>query len=44
MNREELLSVQGGISWAALAGIGGGIITFILGLFEGLTNPVKCGK
>lgn len=43
MTREELLDIKGGISWGLL-GFGGGLLTFLLGFLEGLTNPVKCGK
>ena len=43
MTREELMEVRGGISWGLL-GLGGGILTFLFGFLEGLTNPIKCGK
>lgn len=43
MSKEELTKVTGGVSWG-LWGIAGGIVAFILGFFEGVMNPVKCGK
>ena len=43
LSKEEMLNVTGGISWG-LWGIGGVIFTFILGFFEGVMNPIKCGK
>ena len=43
MTYEELKEVRGGISWG-LIGFGGGVLTFLLGFLEGLTNPLKCGK
>lgn len=43
MTNEELLEVRGEISFK-LWGIAGLIVTFILGFFEGVANPVKCGK
>ncbi len=43
MTEEELSEVTGGISWGLL-GLGGALVTFLLGFLEGITNPVKCGK
>ena len=43
MNKDELLEVKGGISWGLL-GVGGAIVTFLLGFLEGIVNPIKCGK
>ena len=43
MSKEELTLVKGGVSWG-LWGIAGAIATFILGICEGITNPIKCGK
>lgn len=43
MSNEELKEINGGISWG-LIGLGGTIVTFLLGFLEGLTNPVKCGR
>lgn len=43
MNNEELMNVKGGISWG-LIGLGGALLTFLLGFLEGYTNPIKCGK
>lgn len=43
LTNEELTEVYGGISWG-IWGVGGVIFTFILGFFEGVMNPIKCGK
>ncbi len=43
MKSEELREISGGISWGFI-GLGGTILTFLLGFLEGLTNPVKCGR
>lgn len=43
LTNEELTKVYGGISWG-IWGVGGVIFTFILGFFEGVMNPIKCGK
>jgi len=44
MTREELENVVGGISWGMLwTGIGAAV-TFLLGFFDGIANPIKCGK
>ncbi len=43
MTNEELINTVGGISWG-LIGVGGAILTFLLGFLDGMTNPIKCGK
>lgn len=43
MNSNELSNVKGGFSYG-LWGTAGLIIAFVLGFFEGLVNPVRCGK
>jgi len=43
MNDTELKEVVGGASWGIWAAIGG-VVSFVLGFFEGLANPVRCGK
>lgn len=43
MTNEELTEVVGGIGWGFWTAIGAGV-SFLFGLFEGLINPVKCGK
>ncbi len=41
LNKKELLEVQGGISWTAV-GIGGAIVSFFIGLFDGYVRPLRC--
>lgn len=43
MTKDELENVVGGAGWGFWAAIGAGV-SFILGFFEGLVNPVRCGK
>ncbi len=43
MSKTELISVVGGASWGFWTIIGGAV-SFVLGLIEGLVNPIKCGK
>ena len=42
IREEELLYVKGGaISWTVV-GIGGAILSFLIGLIDGYTRPLKC--
>lgn len=41
LNNEELKNINGGISFGILALLGGAI-TFIIGILDGLTRPLKC--
>ena len=43
LKNEELLEVKGGVNWT-LIGIGGAVISFIIGVIDGLTRPLKCNK
>lgn len=44
LTKEEMLKIDGGISFGWLAaGIAAGI-TFIIGIFSGYTNPNKCNN
>lgn len=43
MTKSELTNVVGGFSWGFWTAVGAGI-SFIFGFFEGLVNPVQCGK
>lgn len=43
MKKDELVSVYGGASWGIWTFIGGAV-SFLLGLFEGFVNPLKCGN
>ena len=44
MNKEELTNVVGGISFGAICGIVGSVITFVLGFIDGYRNPIPCKK
>jgi hypothetical protein len=42
LNNSELKEITAGaIKWGLL-GIIGGIVTFVIGVLDGITNPVKC--
>lgn len=43
LTEKEMYQVNGGISWASLAGIGG-LIAYIIGVISGYTNPSKCNN
>lgn len=43
MSDIELKEVVGGVSWGFWAIIGGAV-SFILGMIDGIANPVACGK
>lgn len=44
LNKEEMKSVNGGVSAAAIVSIVVGVVTFIVGALEGYTNPKKCNN
>lgn len=44
LNKEEMKTVNGGVSVAAIVSIMVGAITFIVGALEGYTNPKKCNN
>ena len=39
----ELKEVKGGVNWV-IVGVGGSIISFIIGLVDGYLRPLKCRK
>ena len=41
---EEMKKVEGGMSEIAIAGIVTGVITFVIGVLSGYSNPVKCNN
>lgn len=42
LNESELKNINAGaIKWGIVAAIGG-IVTFIMGVLDGFTNPTKC--
>ena len=45
LNNEEMLKINGGavLSSFSLAALIGGAIIFLIGYFDGLINPKKCG-
>ena len=48
LSKENLMTIQGGMSkeskWAILAFVVGGIITTIIGIFDGYKRPLPCNK
>ena len=41
LKNNELLEIKGGISWTAV-GIGGAVVSFLIGLFDGYVRPLRC--
>lgn len=39
----ELKEIKGGVNWV-IVGVGGSIISFIIGLVDGYLRPLKCRK
>ncbi len=44
LTNKELNNVVGGISIAGKFMIIGGIISFIIGIIDGFTRPIKCNR
>ena len=44
ISKEELLNIQGGAAKYAIATIIGGLVTFIIGFFDGYFRPLPCRK
>ena len=43
LTEHEMHTVNGGVAWYVIAGITG-IITYVIGIFSGYTNPTKCNN
>ncbi len=43
LKETEMKTINGGVSWEAIATVGG-IITLILGIISGYTNPSSCNN
>ena len=43
LSKEELLKIDGGVNWYLISGIGA-IITYIIGIISGYTNPSGCNN
>ena len=41
---DEKTKLEGGMSEIAIAGIVTGVITFVIGMLSGYSNPVKCNN
>lgn len=41
LTNEELIMTKGGVNWT-LIGIGGAVISFLIGLVDGYTRPLRC--
>ena len=44
LNKEELKEINGGFTTLYKIIFVGGIITFIIGLIDGFTRPLKCNR
>lgn len=44
INNTELKEVEGGSSKWIIAGVAGGIISFVIGIVDGYLRPLKCNK
>ena len=44
IQNEQLKEIRGGaVNWGMLAGIGA-VLSFVIGVIDGLTNPKKCNN
>lgn len=44
LNEKELNNISGGISLTGKFLIFGGILSFLIGIFDGFTRPLKCNN
>lgn len=42
LTNEEMKNINGGVALKANLFLLGGVITFIVGLIDGFTNPLRC--
>ena len=43
LTKKEMLNIDGGINWYVIGGVGA-IITYIIGIISGYTNPSQCNN
>ena len=43
LTNEEMKQIDGGINWYVIDGIGA-LITYLIGIFSGYTNPSQCNN
>ena len=43
LTNEELTKIDGGVNWYLIGGIGA-VITYIIGIISGYTNPSGCNN
>jgi len=43
LTKEELIKINGGVNWYLIGGIGS-VITYIIGIISGYTNPSSCNN
>ena len=43
LTKEEMLQIDGGINWYLIGGIGS-LITYLIGIISGYTNPTECNN
>ena len=44
LSKDEILNLKGGALKLGVIGLVTGIITFIIGVIDGITNPKRCTK
>lgn len=42
LKKDEMMHVEGGASTVAVTGIIGVVVTFLIGVFHGYSNPESC--
>jgi len=43
LNNNEMEQIMGGMNWVAVT-IGSAVVSFLVGIFEGIVNPKKCNS
>lgn len=43
LTKTEMYDIEGGVSWGLIAGIAAAVV-YIIGCFNGYTNPNKCSN
>ncbi len=44
LKKEEMIEVNGGANPVIISAIVAGVVTFVIGLLEGYSNPKKCNN
>ena len=43
LTKKDLINITGGVNWYLIGGIGA-LITYIIGIISGYTNPSQCNN